>query len=78
MATSAMHREEVVGVLAGVLAALAVLPWVVTFAPEVVWDIDPRSTVDAAGRALPVTAVGPVGAAWWSVGLVGGSAVVMG
>ncbi|MEO0963644.1 MAG: bacterial transcriptional activator domain-containing protein [Planctomycetota bacterium] len=77
MATSAVHREEVVGVLAGVLVALAVLPWVVTFAPEVVWDIDPRSTLDEMGRVLSVTAVGPVGAAWWSVGLVGWSAVVM-
>ncbi|MEM9251914.1 MAG: hypothetical protein AAGB29_06150 [Planctomycetota bacterium] len=77
MSKASAYRGEAVGVAAGLLVALAVLPWVVTFSPEVVWDIDPRSAVDAAGRALPVTSVGPVGGAWWSAGLVGWSAVVM-
>ncbi|MEM6333379.1 MAG: hypothetical protein AAF823_08595, partial [Planctomycetota bacterium] len=65
------------GLTAG-LVGVVLLPWLVTFTPELVWDVDPRSLLDPLGRPYPATEVGPVGGVWWSVGLVLGSGLVMG
>ncbi len=45
--------------------AMALLPCVVVFSPQIYFDVDPRFGLDpTTGRAMPITAIGPAGAAW--------------